>query len=98
MSAGKTKILLVRHGATLLSAEEKFAIVADNLNDFERELLKATQDYILSSSPDYIPAMNIQLDIDRRLTNLLSSCRLYFDQIAHRDGILPGVAEGRILA
>ncbi|SRR6266480_2794105 len=66
-----------------LSAEEKFAIVADNLNDFERELLKATQDYILSSSPDYIPAMNIQLDIDRRLTNLLSSCRLYFDQIAH---------------
>jgi hypothetical protein len=27
-----------------LSVEEKFAMVADNLNDFERELLKATQD------------------------------------------------------
>jgi hypothetical protein len=66
-----------------LSAEEKFAIVADNLNDLERELLQATQDYILSSTLDYIPAMDVRLAIDRRLTNLLSACRLYFDQIGH---------------
>jgi hypothetical protein len=66
-----------------LGAEEKFAIVADNLNEFERELLQATQNHILSSDSGYVLAMNVRREIDRRLVNLLSACRLYFDQIAH---------------
>jgi hypothetical protein len=36
--------------------------------------------------------MNVRLDIDRRLSNLLSSCRLYFDQIAHLLGETFGTA------
>jgi len=66
-----------------LNAEEKFAIVADNLNEFERELLQATQNHILSSDSGYVLAMNVRREIDRRLINLLSACRLYFDQITH---------------
>src|SRR6266568_8586642 len=66
-----------------LGAEEKFAIVADNLNEFEHELLRATQNHILSSDSGYVLAMNVRREIDRRLVNLLSACRLYFDQIAH---------------
>lgn len=66
-----------------LAAEEKFAIVGDNLNDFERYLLQATQDYVISSEFSYMPAMIVRREIDRKLINLLSVCRLYFDQISH---------------
>jgi hypothetical protein len=66
-----------------LSFEEKFAIVVDNLNEFEGELLQATQNHILSSESGYLLAMNVRREIDRRLINLLSACRLYFDQIGH---------------
>ncbi len=68
---------------TALSVEEKFNLVLENYAEFEQELLALTTHQLLFQSHDWSSSVGDVQTINRRLANLLSSCRLYIDQIKH---------------
>lgn len=66
-----------------LEIEEKLELVLSNYLEFEEDLLKMTLSetlFLTGSWNDYIDRI---YKINRRLVNLLSACRLYFDQLQH---------------
>lgn len=71
-----------------LGIEEKFNIVLENYLEYEKELLDVTLrkaiSFDMSDSRDIIHSMN------RRLVNLLSTCRMYLDQVPQDIGSLLG--------
>jgi hypothetical protein len=67
-----------------LELEEKFALLIDNLAEFEIELLRLAEAYLLwGLRGDHAESMQSRLILDRRLANLLTACRLYLDQTDH---------------
>ena len=67
-----------------LELEEKFALLIDNLAEFEIELLRLAEAYLLwGFRGDHAESMQSRLCLDRRLANLLTACRLYLDQSDH---------------
>jgi hypothetical protein len=66
-----------------LELEEKFALLLDNFYEFEIELLKLAEASLIWPVSDHGSSMNDRLKLDRRLVNLLTSCRLYLDQTDH---------------
>lgn len=67
-----------------LELEEKFALLIDNLAEFECELLQQAEGYLLWGFPEeHVKSMQSRLCLDRRLANLLTACRLYLDQTDH---------------
>jgi len=66
-----------------LELEEKLSLLLDNYFDFELEMLRLAQINIIWKREDHEDAMTRRLGLDRRLVNLLTSCRLYLDQTAH---------------
>ena len=66
-----------------LAFEEKLDLLAENYADFERELIDmAVQHSIFHGSIDELLS-DARHRVNRRLINLLTSVRLYHDQIAH---------------
>lgn len=67
-----------------LELEEKFALLIDNLAEFECELLQQAESYLLwGFRGEHAESMQSRLCLDRRLANLLTACRLYLDQTDH---------------
>lgn len=67
----------------LLEMEEKFNILLGNYVEFERELLNLTLHNALSFDGNWNQhADEIHL-LNRRLVNLLTTCKLYLDQLHH---------------
>jgi len=71
-----------------LGIEEKFNIILENYLEYERELLDVTLQkaisFDISDTRDVIHGMN------RRVVNLLSTCRLYLDQVPQDIGSMLG--------
>jgi len=65
-----------------LEIEETFALLFDNFAEFEVELLRLAEFSLLwlGRARDHTESMQERLLLDRRLVNLLTSCRLYLDQ------------------
>lgn len=68
-----------------LEIEERFALLFDNFAEFEVELLRLAEFLLLWSNrvQDFTNSMQQRLLLDRRLVNLLTSCRLYHDHTDH---------------
>ena len=64
-----------------LAIEEKYELLLSNYLDLEKECLNATLDYMVRSSTDYSGFFDIRLAFNRRVVNLLTSTKLYIDQI-----------------
>ena len=74
--------------AEILDIEEKFNIVLENYAEFERMLLNVSLDRMLFSGHDWSAAMNELHAINRTLVNLLSTCRVYIDQVPQNLGAI----------
>lgn len=67
----------------LLSLEERFNILLENYAEFERELLDLTLDEALSFGGEWNTSIDKLHVVNRRLVNLLTTCKLYLDQLQH---------------
>jgi hypothetical protein len=67
----------------VLAIEEKFNILLENYAEFEKILLNVSLRRMLFASFEWSHSINELHDINRALVNLLSTCRLYLDQIPH---------------
>lgn len=67
----------------LLSLEERFNILLENYAEFERELLNLTLDEALSFGGEWNRFADQLHVVNRRLVNLLTTCKLYIDQLHH---------------
>jgi len=63
-----------------LSFEECFGILIENYIEFEVELLTQTAKLSFTGQSDFDTIFDSKLVANRRLTNLLSSCRMHIDQ------------------
>lgn len=70
----------------ILAIEEKFNIVLENYADFERILLNGSLNRMLFASHEWSDSMNELHTINRILVNLLSTCRVYIDQVPQNLG------------
>lgn len=78
-----------------LSLEQVYDFYVSNLNDFEKELLLVAVDDMLQSDFSHNYFYSINASVGRRLANLLTSARSYFDQaprffakcVANKNGI-----------
>jgi hypothetical protein len=68
---------------TGLQFEEKLNLLLENHVEWEATLLTLAQRYVVWPSRRHDEAMDERLLLDRRLVNLLTSCRLYLDQSDH---------------
>ncbi|MGO9243446.1 MAG: hypothetical protein ACLPT4_14350 [Verrucomicrobiia bacterium] len=66
-----------------IELEEKFALLMDNFAEFEFELLRIAETWLLWPNRGHADNMQERLTLDRRLVNLLTACRLYLDQTEH---------------
>jgi hypothetical protein len=66
-----------------LFVEEKYNLVVDNYSEFELELLGNKVRNMLFHDHDWSSAISEMYLINRRIVNLLTTCRLYTDQISH---------------
>lgn len=64
-----------------LAIEEKYELLLSNYLDLEKECLNITSDYMVRNSTDYSKFFDIRLTFNRRVVNLLTSTKLYIDQI-----------------
>lgn len=64
-----------------LAIEEKYEIVIANYLDFEKELLDKAVGNMARGLGDYGEFFQLRLDLNKRLVNLLTSGRLYIDQL-----------------
>lgn len=66
-----------------LDIEEKFNLVLENFEEFEGELLRDALGHSLFQRGDWSSTMTELHRLNRRLVNLLATCRLYVDQVPH---------------
>lgn len=66
---------------SIIAIEEKYQILFNNFIELEKECLNLTTDYMLDKNSDYSGFFDIKLAFNRRLINLLTSTKLYIDQI-----------------
>jgi hypothetical protein len=68
-----------------LSIEEKFNLIVENYEEFENHLLHATVREVIYGvrTRDWSSRMGELHSANRRLINLLSTCKLYLDQVRH---------------
>lgn len=67
----------------LLGIEEKLDIVLENYAEYERELLSLALNRSIFHDPDWSSIINDIHTVNRRLANLLTTGRLYIDQVKH---------------
>lgn len=73
-----------------LGIEEKLNLVLENYVEYEHELLQVTLEHALFSVRTWSDFMDVIHQINRRLINLLSTTKLYLDQVRHDTGRLLG--------
>ncbi len=64
-----------------LAIEEKYEILLANYLDLEKEYLSITTEHMLRSHSPYTDLFDIRLAFNRRIVNLLTSTKLYYDHI-----------------
>ncbi len=64
-----------------LSIEEKYELLLSNYLDLEKECLNITSDYMVRRLKGYEDFFDIRLLFNRKIVNLLTSTKLYIDQI-----------------
>ncbi len=64
-----------------LSIEEKYELLLSNHLELEKEALGVTADYMVRNTADYSGFFDIRLSFNRRIVNLLTSTKLYIDQL-----------------
>ena len=64
-----------------LEIEQKFDLVMANYEEFEREILAVTLAYMVRPKLTWSSMSSARLLLNRRIANLLSTCRLYVDQV-----------------
>ncbi len=74
----------------LLGIEEKFDLLAENLAELETDILDLTMRRMLFHEWSWASFRADVATVNRRLANLLSSCRLYVDQVKHDLGLIYG--------
>jgi hypothetical protein len=67
----------------VLDIEEKLNIILDNYLELEMELLNSSVEQMLFSNQNSSWFSNQRNQINRRIVNLLTACRLYLDHIFH---------------
>ena len=73
--------LAVQHVA--LELEEKYHLVIENYEEFEREIFALTLAYMVRNNLTWSSMSDARLLLSRRIVNLLATCRLYVDQAKH---------------
>lgn len=73
-----------------LRIENKFELLLENYIEFESELLDISTRNMVRQVPNYEWLKDQTNLINRRIVNLLSTCRLYQDHIAHELSLLFG--------
>lgn len=81
-----------------LRIEEKYNMVLENYRDFEQYLLEATLRYMLFSEAAWPRLVAIIYEAARRVQNLLSTSRLYLDQVRHDLSAMYGSGSANALA
>jgi len=71
--------LALSHG---LSIEEKYEILFSNYLEFEREILSRSAEFMVRIPFEHEDFFEVQLEINRKLVNLLTAARLYIDQVS----------------
>lgn len=66
-----------------LLIEEKLDLVLENYREFEMELVEHAVNYMLFRNLNWSIFQSERNQLNRRIVNLLSSCRLYLDQLGH---------------
>ncbi|MEM5495826.1 hypothetical protein WNY77_00305 [Paraglaciecola mesophila] len=80
-----------------MAVEEKYELLLNNYLELEKESLNVTTDNMLYRSKDYSGFFDIRLAFNQRVVNLLTSTRLYVDQIQqHIKVCLPNDLEAAI--
>lgn len=70
--------------SSALAIEINYEILINNYLDFEKHLLNMSIDCLVrNDSLDYLGFFEVRLNMNIRLINLLTACRLYFDQLEH---------------
>lgn len=64
-----------------MAVEEKYELLVSNYIELEKEVLMATADNIICRDRNYSTFFDVRLLFNQRLVNLLTSSRLYIDQI-----------------
>ena len=64
-----------------LEIEQKFDLVMGNYEEFEHEILTVTLAYMVRPNLTSSRMSSARLLLNRRIVNLLSTCRLYVDQV-----------------
>ncbi len=73
-----------------LAIEENYELLISNYLDLEKECLNVAADYMVRTSTEYTDLFDIKLVFNRRIVNLLTSTRLYKDQITkHIEAWIP---------
>lgn len=74
------KATLALSGA--IAIEEKYELLLSNYLDLEKESLSIISEYMLRNFTDYSVFFDVRLSLNRRVVNLLTSTKLYIDQIS----------------
>jgi hypothetical protein len=64
-----------------LAIEEKYELLLSNYLELEKELLNISCEFMVKGDLSYTNFFDIQLTFNRRIVNLLTSTKLYIDQI-----------------
>jgi hypothetical protein len=73
------------------SIEEKYELLMTNFLDFEKELLSVSAGHMVRRTQNYSQFFQILTPLNVRIVNLLTSVRLYQDQVRHEIGLcVPG--------
>lgn len=67
--------------SSAMAIEEKYELLISNFIELEKEVLNVTADDILFNTAEYSGFFDIRLAFNRRIVNLLTSTKLYTDQI-----------------
>lgn len=64
-----------------MAIEEKYELVISNFLDLEKDSLAVSSDYMVRRNNNYSEFFDIRSTFNRRIVNLLTSTKLYIDQI-----------------
>jgi 5-keto 4-deoxyuronate isomerase len=81
-----------------LFVEEKFNLVLENYSEFELELLGNSVRNMLFHDFEWSSGVNDIHSINRRIINLLTTCRLYMDQVCHNIHTIYGSGSAQAIA
>lgn len=74
-----------------LAMEGKYEILVSNYLEFEKEILDHTAQLMVRNLYDYEDFFHVRMSFNRKLVNLLTSARLYVDQLyRHVKAAIPG--------